>query len=269
MAGFTSYDDIINELTVNDKGLDWSFMKAGPAAQAAGEWVSLFAATGNPGAGANPAATPGTAWTDVDGSIKFPDTTPDTKHILTFGAASSVSCSLMLVDRLCGVGSIVLTPTGNKTINSLTLPRYASGQNVEAWLEVTTATTTTPAVLSINSYTNEAGVAARVGTTVTMPAAATVLRHMERFPLQAGDKGVRAVSTVNVATAAAAGQIAVILLRPLVTIPIIANTWNERDLVLQLAALPRVYDGASLALMQLATATTATNHWGQVRLAYG
>jgi hypothetical protein len=196
---------------------------------------------------------------------------PSTAHVVTFGGVSTVNCTLQLVDRLVGVSGISLATTGSKTVNSTTLPRYSgtAAAVVEAWVEVTTATTTTAPVISANSYTNQAGTAARAGGNLTFPAAATVARWMGKLPLQAGDAGMQSVQTINVATAAAAGVCNVILQRPLATLPLIANVWNERDLVLQLAALPQVFDGASLALMQLASATTATSIWGTVRLAYG
>jgi hypothetical protein len=272
MAGFSSYDDLINEMTTNGKALSWDYTKTGPVAEAAGQWASLWYAAGSPGAGADPAATPGTAYDDTAGSMFFTDQSPDQKHLVTFGGAASVNCSVMLYDRLVGVSGISVASTGNKTINSTALPRYSgtAAAVVSAWVEVTTATTTTAVVMSMNSYTNQAGTAGRAGATITFPAVATDVRWMANLPLQAGDQGVRSIEVgVNVATAAAAGVINVLLLRELAVIPMLANIWNERDLVLQLAAMPRVFDGGSLALAQLATATTATNHWGTVRLAYG
>jgi hypothetical protein len=271
VAGFSSYDDIINEVTVNGKGLDWNFFKIGPTMEGAGVWGSHWYASGSPGAGSNPAATPGTAYDDDVGSIYFADTTTDQKHILTFGAAASQNCTLMLYDRLVGVSGLSVASTGNKTVSSTGLPRYTSSAAsvVEAWLEVTTATTTTAAIVSMNSYTNEGGTTGRAGGTVTFPATATDVRTMIKMPLQAGDKGVQDCSTINVATAASAGVVNFLLIRPLVFLPLIANIWNERDCVLQFTSLPRVFDGASLAIAQLATATTATNVWGRINLAYG
>ncbi len=271
MAGFSSYDDLINELTTNGKRFDWDFLKAGPAAEAAGQWVSHWYAAGSPGAGSDPAATPGTAYDDTAGSMFFSDVSPDQKHLLTFGAAATVNCTLMLYDRLVGVSGITLNSTGNKTVNSTALPRYSgtASAEVEAWVEVTTATTGTAPVVSMNSYTNQDGTTGRAGGTLTFPAAATDVRWMAKLPLQAGDKGVQAISTLNVATAGTAGVCNVILIKPLAYLPLVANLWNERDLVLQLARLPRVFDGACLATAQLATATTATTVWGKVGLGYG
>lgn len=273
MPGFTSYDDLISEMTVNGKELAWGFMKVAPAnAEGAGFWQSLWLANGSPGAGAAPAATPGTAYTDVAGSMNWANVSPDQKHIVTLGAVANQNCSLMLYDRLVGVGAVTLVGAGSKTVNSAALPRYSgtAAAGVQAWLEVTTATTTTLPVVSMNSYTNQDGTAGRAGANLTLPAAATDLHTMVGpLPLQAGDRGVRAISTINVVTAPAAGVVNVVLMRPLAFLPLIANQWNERDLVLQMASLPRVFDGASLALAIMASGAVTTTVWGCVKLAYG
>jgi hypothetical protein len=268
--GFANYNEIISEITAGKK-YEWDFVKLGPALEAAGNWASHWYALGSPGNGVSPATTPGTAYDDTAGGMFFPDTTSESKHILTFGAVASVNCSLMLYDRLVGVSGINLAATGNNTINSVALPRYNAlpeMAEVEAWLEVTTATATTAPQISMNSYTNESGTAGRAGSTLVFPASATDIRWMGKLYLQAGDRGIKSVETVNVSVAGSAGVCNIILLKPLVYLPLIANIWNERDLVIQLAGLPRVYDGATLAIAQLATAATATNVWGKLRLGY-
>jgi hypothetical protein len=274
MPGFASYDDLIQEMTVNGKQFDWDFFKVAPAnAQAAGSWQRLWTGVGSPGPGAEPAATPGSTYTQVAGSMNWPNVSTDLAYLVTLGAAANQNCTLMLYDRLAGVSGLSLAATGAKTVNSSALPRYsgAAAAAVQAWLEITTATTTTAPVVNLNSYTNEAGVTGRAGGNITFPAAATVLHAMiGPMPLQAGDKGIRSVEVgLNVGTAAAAGACNLILLRPLAYLPLIANQWNERDLILQLGALPRVFDGASLGLAILASGAVTTTVWGKVRLAYG
>jgi hypothetical protein len=177
----------------------------------------------------------------------------------------------MVYDRLVGVGGLSVASTGNKTVNGVALPRYtgASASVVEAWLEVTTATTTTAAVVSMNNYTNQGGTGGRSGGNVTFPATATDVRTMIKLPLQAGDKGVQDCSSINVGTAASAGVVNFLLIRPLAFIPLLANIWNEKDLVLQFPSMARVFDGASLSLALLATGTTATNVYGTMKAAYG
>lgn len=273
MPGFVSYDDMISEITVGGKMYSWDFFKVGSAPEAAGVWHSFWTGVGTPGAGAAPATTPGTAHTNEAGSMNVPNQASDQKHLATFGAVASNACTLMVYDRLVGVSGISVATTGNKTISSAALPRYSgtSAAVVEAWLEVTTATTTTAPVVSLNSYTNEAGTAARAGGTLTFPAAATNLDCLVGpLPLQVGDKGIRSIEVgLNVGTAAAAGVVNVLLIRPLAYLPLQQGVWNEVDLVLRLPSLPRIFDGASLAVAMLATGTTATNVWGRVQIPYG
>lgn len=278
MAGFTSRDDLINEATVNGKVDLWNFYKVAPAnAEAAGVWQSLWKGVGKPGAGSDPAATPGTAYNSdtgsiVAGSVFFADRDPDFRHLLSFGAVATQNCTLMLYDRLVGVSGISTASTGSKTVNSTTLPRYATTAATlnEAWLEVTTATTTTAPVVNLNSYTSADGTTGLSGGNVTFPAAATDLHTMIQLPLNASEQGVRSIEAgLNVGTASAAGAVNVLIIRPLARIPLLANVWNEVSFLDDVMGLPRIYDNATLGLALLASTTTATTVWGTISCVYG
>lgn len=272
MAGFVDYNELIAELTAGKK-FDWDFLKVGPAPQGVGNWCSHWIAGGSPGAGADPPGTPGSARSDAVGSMNFTAVSPETKHILTLGGVATINCTLMIYDRLVDVGSILTTSTGNKTVNSAALPsgRYDTIANglaeVEAWVEVTTATTVTAPTVNM-VYTNELGTGSRTGTNLIFPAAATVVRWMGKLPLQAGDKGIKSVELLNIGVASTAGAVNIVLLKPIAYLPLIANIWNERDMVIQLAGLPRIYDTASLAIAQLATSGVATTIYGKLKMAY-
>jgi hypothetical protein len=278
MPGFVSRDDIITEITTNGKVDLWNFLKTAPsAAQAAGSWQSLWTGAGNPGAGANPAATPGTVYdsdtvTPVAGSIYFADRLADLRFGLSFGAVATQNCTLMLYDRLAGVSGVALNAVGAKTVNSGALTRYSGAAATlnEAWLEITTATTTTAAVVNLNSYTSADGTAAQAGGNVTLPAAATVVTTMIQLPLAPAKQGVRSVEAgLNVGTAAAAGAANLIIIRPLARIGLIANIWNEVSLLDDVMDLPRIFDNATLGLALLATVTTAVTVQGKISCAYG
>lgn len=278
MPGFTSRDDLINEITTNGKQDLWNFYKVAPAAaEAAGVWQSLWKGVGNPGAGSNPAATPGTVYdsdsaSPVAGSIRFPDRSTDQRYLLSFGAVATQNCTLMLYDRLAGVSGISTATTGAKTVNSGALTRYSSTAATlnEVWLEVTTATTTTAPVVNLNSYTSADGTTAQTGGNVTFPAAATDRHTMIEVPLNASKQGVRSVEAgLNVGTASAAGAVNVLIIRPLARIPLLANIWNEVSFLDDTMGLPRIYDNANLGLALLASTTTATTVWGTVNCAYG
>lgn len=276
MAGFASRDDIIAELTAGKADV-FNFYKVGSAPEAAGVWHSLWKGVGQPGAGANPAATPGTVHVsndaaDTAGAMFFADRTPDQKHLLSFGAVATQNCTLMLYDRLAGVSGISLASTGSKTINSGALSRYSgadAGLN-EVWLEVSTAGTTTAPIVNLNSYTSADGTTGLTGGSLTLPSTTMNVDSMVQLPLNASEQGVRSVEAgLNVATAGTAIVVNALILRPLARIPLLANVWNEVSFLDDVMGLPRIFDGATLGVAMLATGTTATNVWGTVSCAYG
>lgn len=273
MPGFTGFDDIIAESTQFGKVLEFSFYKVAPAnAEAAGVHQTLWKATGRPGAGADPATTPGTAYDDAVGSMFFNDVSPDFKYAMLFEARATQNCTLLMYDRLVGVSGVALSSTGNKTISSVALPRYAGNgpsAEVEAWLEVTTATTVTAPILSMNSYTSGDGSSGLAGGSVTFPAVATDIHTAIQLPETAGEKGVQACSTINVATAASAGVATFVLKKKLCSIGLLANVNNKVSFLYDFPPMDRVFDGASLDLMLLASTTTAVTVWGRVMLVYG
>lgn len=271
MPGFTTYADLKAEIEAG-KTFTYEFHKVSTAPEVTGGWHSIWRVANRPAAGADPAGTPGAAYTDSAGSMFFPNVSTDQKYLISMGGVASQACTLMLYDRLVGVGGISVASTGNKTINSAALPRYTDGVDVQVWLEVSTATTTTAPVVNLNSYTaNDAVGAGRTGGSITFPAAATNVDSLiGPMPLQVGDKGVKSVEVgLNVGTAASAGVVSVILIKPLAYLNLFQHTWAELDYVLNMSVFPRVYDGASLALAMWAGTTSATTVMGQIRIAYG
>lgn len=271
--GFTSYDDIINETTTNGKISNFSFTKISSAPEAAGVWHGLWRAAGNPGAGSNPTAFgTGLQIVNAAGSINYSNTSPDTKHILTFGATSTQNCTLMLYDYLVGYGGIPAT-VQNNALGAITLPRYGvadgiNGVGVEAWLDISTASTAAGA-MTLSSYTDQNGTAGVTGTSFALPAAATNVDCFVKIPLAASTLGIRSVQNFNVTGSPTGAVMNLILIKPLVYLPLVANIWNEKDLVLQMTSLPRVWDGASLGVAFLATGTTAATITGNINIGWG
>jgi hypothetical protein len=277
MPGFTSRDDIINELTVNGKKDEYNFFKVSSAPEAAGVWHSLWTGSGSPGAGANPAATPGTVMesdstTPKAGSMYFPDRSTDLRFLLSFGAAATSNCTLMLFDYLAGVSGVALNSTGSKTINSGALTRYSgTGATLnEVWLETTTAGTTTAPIVNLNSYTSADGSTGLSGPSYTLPSTTMNVQSMVQLPMNAAEQGVRSVEAgLNVGTAGTAIVCNLMIIRPLARIGLIANIWNEVSFLDDTMGLPQIYDNACLGLAFLASGTTATTFWGNITCAYG
>lgn len=272
MPGFTSYDDLINQVTVNGNATDYNFFKISVATLAAGIWHSTWTDVGFPGAGAAPgAAGSGTTYdgtsTHNNGGIGFPSVSTAQRYMLSFAGLASQNCNLMIYDRLVATSGILTTSTGSKTATTVTLPRYTSGLGVQAWLECTTTCTGTVPAVHLLSYTGNVNGSGTIGANVTLPGLLKA-GDMIQLPLHSGDTGLTAVSTINVDTAGTVGTHNIVLMKPIAYIPLVANILNERDLVLQIAGLPQVFDNACLGIAWLSTVTTAPNIWGQVRTAY-
>jgi len=275
MAGFASFDDIVNALSALGQGLDSPFQKIGTAPEAAGVWHSLWRVGPYPSAGGDGAAgsgTPGaggTALTLADGTLAYwADQSGKQKHLLAVDVRATVACTAVLYDRLVSVSGISLVGTGNKNVGSVALPRYTGGEGVQAFLEVTTVTATS-AVVGTASYTDQGGTSGATSPAFTFPAAATNVDTLIPIGLASGDYGVKSVETLNLTTASGgSGACNLILAKELARIPLLANQTNTRDFLSQVMAVPRIYDGASLMLAMIATGSTAATIDGHLFAAY-
>jgi len=284
MAGFTSQDNMINEISTNGKfyRADWQKSTFATTAHTAGLWYSLFRGGGNPaadtilGTGTNLAfqalkddttnATGIPHGGDVGGGTGY-------KHLLNAAAqtaaATTAPCVLMLVDLLGFYPITTVTTTTAQTLNNtVTLPRYTGGAGVQAFLTPSTVMGAATPNLSIG-YTNSANTASRA-TPTTLPigntaAAVTSIvysgtgsgKYGPFMPLQAGDAGIRSVQTVTISSSYVSGVLNLVLCKPLMTLPITTlGVTAERDLVNQFMSMPKVYDEACLAWLMLAGAAT-------------
>lgn len=173
MAGMTSLDDLINEMTVNGKfnRIDWNKLTHAVGAQAAGTWYSLLHSTGNPGAATLGVVGTNLAWhslCDRNAGAMYHggDVLPDFKHILNASAFSAAATSMpaifMLVDVLGWYPISTVTTTGDQAlVNSKTFTAtaatptvvtVAAGWDIQEYTAIRLTTTTTlPAGLSLNT----------------------------------------------------------------------------------------------------------------------
>jgi hypothetical protein len=281
MAGFTSQDDMINNISVGGKfyRADWQKSSFGTGAQAAGLWYSLMQGAGNPaanttlGTGTNLAFQALTDATVGGGGIPHGGSVSGFKVLLNAAAqtaaATTAPCVLMLVDALGFYPITTVTTTGAQTLNNtVTLPRYTNGAGVQAFLTPSTAMGAATPNISI-AYTNSAGVASRatptplpVGNTGSSASSISysgsgVGKFGPFMPLQAGDAGIRSVQSFNLSASYVSGVLNLVLARPLLTLPITTlGVTAERDLVNQFMSMPQVQDGACLCWIMLAGAAT-------------
>lgn len=264
--GFSSFDDMIKEITVNGKLNRYDFSKTSAVIATAGRWYDTSLQNGLPVAQPYTAGTnlAFTALSDTTGTGIWHggDVSPDTKHLLNIGAFGNTPTSVPSVLQLCDILGYypitTVTTTGNQTLNNtVTLPRYANGAGVRAYLVArTTMGAATPTIQM--SYTNQDGVAGKtIPVTVTGVSAAVAghivnsdptANHYGAFlPLAAGDSGIRSIQSINLSTSYVSGSLALVLCRPLTSLPItVLGVQSERNLLNQLPSMPQIVDGANL-----------------------
>lgn len=284
MGGFTSIDDMINQITVNGKAkrTDWNKNTFATTAHTAGMWYCLFRGAGNPGAdtilgtGTNLAFQALTDTTVNATGIPHGGDVGGFKHILNASAftAAATSCPniIMLADLLGFYPITSVTTTGAQTLNNtVTLPRHTDGAGVQAFLTPSTVMGAATPNISI-TYTNSDGTTGKT-TPSTLPvgnsaAAVTSVvysgtgtgKYGPFIPLAAGDAGIRSVQSINLSASYVSGVLNLVLCRPLFTIPITTiGVAGERDFVNQIPSLPKIYDGACLSPMMYAGAATPVN----------
>ena len=281
MAGFSSQDDMVNEISTNGKfyRTDWQKSTFATTAHTAGLWYSLMRGGGNPaadtilGTGTNLAFQALSDTVATASGIPHGGNVGGHKVLLSAAAqtaaAATAPCVLMLVDMLGFYPITTVTTTGAQTLNNtVTRPRYTDGAGVQAFLTPSTVMGAATPTITLN-YTNSAGTAGKA-TPVTLPignsaAAVTSVVHSGTgsgkygpfIPLAAGDAGIRSVQSINLSASYVSGVLNLMLCRPLLTLPITTlGVTAERDLVNQFASMPRVYDGACLHWLMLAGAAT-------------
>lgn len=284
MAGFTSQDHMIQCISNDGKfaRTDWQKSTFATTAHTIGMWYSLFRGTGNPpadtilGTGTNlafQALTDATANAtgiphggNVGGGTGY-------KHLLNAAAqtaaATTAPCVLMLVDLLGFYPITTCTLTTAQALNNtVTLPRYADGAGVQAFITPSTVMGAGAPNITL-TYTNSANVASRV-TPATLPSGLTAApvtsivysgtgagKYGPFVPLVGGDAGIRSVQSIQLSATYTSGVLNLVLCKPLCTLPITTlGVTCERDLVNQFMSMPKIFDGACLSFLMLAGQAT-------------
>lgn len=281
MAGFSSQDDMVNEISTNGKfyRTDWQKSTFATTAHTAGLWYSLMRGGGNPAADTILGTGTNLAFQALSDTVATASGIPHGGNVGGYkvllsaaaqtAAATTAPCVLMLVDMLGFYPITTVTTTGAQTLNNtVTLPRYTDGAGVQAFLTPSTVMGAATPNITLN-YTNSAGTAGKA-TPATLPigntaAAVTSIVHSGTgtgkygpfIPLAAGDAGIRSVQSINLSASYVSGVLNLVLCKPIMTLPITTlGVTAERDLVNQFASMPRIYDGACLNWLMLAGAAT-------------
>lgn len=277
-GGFTSLSDLISELTGGKSQLI-DFSKAG-ATGVVGVANDLWGVGSVPPASAAAPAFPSGASPDNTHASGFGQANPsggDTLHFINAMATPSVANNLLLLyDRFFhGNHNIATDPQAVTGVPT----RYqdATAQGTFIGVFVTTALGTGTPTYTI-TYIDDAGNAAENAAAQTIVGSAIVRRFPFaatvgggwRIPLNAGDRGVRRITNLDL-SAASTGNLDVFLGKPIAWIPQpVANMPYVVDGVNSYISLTQIATGACLALMEVQKgATTATNYNGAVVLCSG
>lgn len=287
--GFSSTDDLVSEVTSGKYWrADWNKI-TGAAAYAAGRWYDFSALGGTPVA--NAFSGTALAWQSTNDASGFSlyhggNVSTDTKHCLNGSAITQVGTGipsqLMLVDMQGYYPGISLNSATAQTLTGTPTLRYANGVGVRAYMVITTTSGATAHNIAM-SYTNQSATAGRTLPVTVACTASAITPHITHsgtaannygpfLPLASGDTGIQSVQTVTMSAASGAGVGALVLARPLLSIPLTtAGVASERDFLNQLPALPRVIDGACLTWLYFSGAAVAasTNFYGAIDFGWG
>jgi hypothetical protein len=281
--GFTSFDDLINELTVNGKRYraDWNKI-TGAAAYTANRWYDLSGLGGVPVANSFPGSA--RAWvscnesagngTDIFGIGHGGNVAADTKHLINMMAVSAIATAVPSVLMLCDMQGyypgIDMNVNTLQTLTGTPTLRYTNGVGVRAFL-VARATTGGSAHNFAYNYNNQAGAAKANPLTVACTTGA-IVPHIPHsgsaannygpfLPLAGGDTGIQQFNNVQLSAASgSASTAALVLTVPIMQIPLVtAGVAAERDLVNQFPSMPQIKDGACLHWLLFTGAAVVAN----------
>lgn len=286
--GFSSQDDLLNQITVNGKYGRIDYNKTTAVAGVAGTWTDLGTATGSV-----PASTyAGTSLTYVatddtwgEGAVYHGgNVSTATKHFLNASAsilaAAGAPWILMCIDQLgyVPITGADVTAAGSKTVTMTALGAGARpnlGVGTRAYFSCEVAPTAGGPNITSFVYTDQAGnTAQNMNTTVgcaATPVTGQIIhsgnaatRYAPFLPLLPGDTGIRDIESFTFTAGTlytGSGSLVLHLCRPLWQIPIPASgILTERDFVNQLPSMPQILDGACLKFLLFQTgATTNTS----------
>ena len=274
----TTRDQLINGLGNNSSRIVLD--KASIASQAAGTYVSLWRATGQPGQGAIPAVAANCNNTTTGGIGFTQQVAPATSYGAYLEVATgNAAVTTEIHDRLVHMGGLNGTLTTAQTVgidfNNITADNMANRigdsnySDIQWWLEWYTATGST-AVTAIVAVTYNDGTTGTLSASLTATRPASFMLPLNGLiPSAAADKFIRAVTSVQLsATTGTAGSFGVTATRPRMTIGTpIANYKAISDWA-QLG-LPEIFNSSCLFPIVLTSTTSSGTVRGGGKIAHG
>lgn len=276
----TTRDQLINALANNSSRFVIDKLSLSNAA--AGQFQSLWRATGQPGQGAIP-TTAAVCDNTLTGAMGF---TQQTDPMTSYGAWANAVCSNAAVtieihDRLMHRGGLVGNVATSQTVD-LDIHANLSTSNLDVrkgsadysdiqwWLEWYTDTGSTAVTITVNVTYND-GSSGNL-TSISLPAtrrAASMIPLNGFIPAAQSGLYIRDVNTVQLsATTGTAGNFGVTATRPRMTMPLAVSSRMETFDWAQLG-LPEIYNSSCLSIIQLASTTTTGTVRGGGKIAHG
>lgn len=275
----TTIDGLVNAMGNNSSRV--VIDKASLSNTVAGQFHSLWRATGQPGQGAIPSAVANCNNTLTGGMQFTQQTLPATTYAAYLEAVCSNSAvTLELHDRLMHMGGLSGTVTTAQTVgidlNGVTADNMAARigdsnySDCQWWLEWYTDTGSTAATATVAVTYNDGTTGSLTGISLAATRRASFLQPLNGLiPSAAAGKFIRAVNTVTLSvTTGTAGNFGVTVTRPRVSLgcPVANNKWSADWASLPLSEIP---NSACLFPLIIAGSTTTGTIRGNGKLAHG
>ena len=259
----TQVSQISNAYRIGYRHLSYVYKTAVAVPPAVGRWVDASISSGIPKynayAGSQYVMTPLVGLGNDGIYTGIPAPTDRQKLIVQIGGllTGAVPAYVMLMDYIGFYPLIDLTDDTEQLMDNTTpIPRYKTGDGIRA-MAVMTVPSTIGTTATIK-YTNQSGVSNRTVTCVFLPSNGTGIIPIAAgsnlvnsaptpfIPLAGGDTGVRSIESIQFASAAE-GFCALVLVRPLATLPIYeTNVYSEKNYIKDQSGFPEILNGAYL-----------------------
>lgn len=276
----TTRDQLISALANNSSR--FIIDKANVASQAAGTYVSLWRATGQPGQGAIPGAA-AVCDNTLTGAMGFSQqTAPATSYgAWASGVCSNSAMTVEIHDRLMHMGGLNGTLTTAQTVNVDVNANLATANldarkgdanfsDIQWWLEWYTATGGTSVTATVAVTYNDGTSGNLTGLTLAATRPASFMAALNGLiPAASAGKYIRDVDSVTLsATTGTAGSFGVTATRPRMTLPLpLANKTEIFDWA-QLG-LPEIFNSSCLFPLVLTSTTSSGTLRGGGKIAHG
>lgn len=265
MAALVDLSDVVNRCTGGNNGTPQSifmFKDARIGASAAGVTVAGFWNTLWEYNGTVPGG-------NIPTTVLAPDNTTQgalgqaspgggrTQYLLGAHGIANQGGTILLYDRLLQIGGLSGTVTTAQTVGGA-ITRNTGGVGNQIWVEINTLIGVTGTTITA-AYTNQAGAAK---TTQATAIGNTNLREVQRMiplPLASGDTGVQSVTSATLAgTTGTAGDFGVVLMRPILSLPIVqAGIGVTRNLLTEIPGVQTIESASCLAFAFMANSAAA------------